>query len=142
MAFFSSDMPAPQPNWDDRPFWEACNARQLRFQHCKSCNQARHPPSPVCPRCRSLHAHWPQSSGLGTVYSYTVIHHASHEAVKTNLPYTVAVVTFDDVPGVRLVTNVTGIEPSKVRIGLRVKVWWDEIATGQFVPRCAPAGMG
>jgi hypothetical protein len=139
MTFFCGDMPAPQPDFDDRPFWQACNSQELRFQCCASCGQARHPPSPVCPRCRSLESQWLKSAGAGSVYTYTVIHHASHDAVKANLPYTVAVVTFDDVPGVRLVTNVSGVAPADVRVGMRVKLWWDEISPGQFVPRCAPA---
>jgi uncharacterized OB-fold protein len=64
-----------------------------------------------------------------------VIHHASHEAVKTNLPYVVAVVTFDDVLGVRLVSNITDVPPKEVRIGMRVEVWWDDIGEGHFLPR-------
>lgn len=139
MTFFSADMPSPQPNFDDAPFWEACNARQLRFQCCASCGQARHPPSPVCPSCQSLESQWKKTEGAGSVYAYTVIHHASHEAVKPNLPYVVAVVIFDDLSGVRLVTNVTDIAPGEVRIGMRVKVWWDEITAGCFIPRFAPA---
>lgn len=139
MAIFPAGMPAPQPNFDDRGFWESCNEKRLRFQCCAQCATARHPPTPVCARCRSLEQAWKETAGRGTVYSYTVIHHASHEAVKPNLPYVVAVVEFDDVPGVRLVTNVTDVPPRDVRIGMRVELWWDRIGDASFLPRCRPA---
>lgn len=139
MAFFPAGMPAPQPNFDDRAFWESCDAQRLRFQCCASCGTARHPPAPVCPRCRSFDTGWKETSGCGTVYSYTVIHHASHEAVKPNLPYVVAVMTFADVPGVRLVSNVTGMPPKDVRIGMPVELWWDDVGDGHFLPRFRPA---
>jgi uncharacterized OB-fold protein len=138
MALFDSAALVPEPGFDDRPFWQACDERRLVFQCCAECHTARHPPSPVCPRCRSLHVTWQPSQGLGEVFTFTVVHHASHESVKPCLPYVVAVVVFDDVPGVRLVTNVIGIEPAAVHIGLRVQLWWDEVAPGRYVPRCEP----
>ncbi len=140
MAYFPEGMPAPSPNFDDREFWRHCDDRELRFQCCAACGNARHPPSPVCPKCRSLQAKWQAVQGEGKVFSFTVIHHASHEAVKPNLPYVVAVVTFDDLPGVRLVSNVTDIPPSAVHIGMRVKLWWDEISDGHCLPRFRASG--
>ncbi len=116
MAYFDAAMPAPHPNFDDRDFWASCAARQLRFQACADCGAARHPPTPVCPHCRSFKVAWKQAAGVAEVYTYTVIRHASHEAVKPNLPYVVGVVTFADVPGVRLVSNITGCDPKAVRM--------------------------
>lgn len=138
MAFFNAAMPAPHPNFDDRDFWKHCSDRQLRFQACADCGKARHPPTPVCPHCRSFKVAWQQAAGPAQVYTYTVIHHASHEAVKPNLPYVVGVVTFADVPGVRLVTNITGCDPKAVRIGMPVALWWDDIGEGMHVPRFKP----
>ena len=142
MALFDSEVLAPHPNFDDRPFWDACNRRQLCFQHCADCDTVRHPPSPVCPGCRSLAAAWKPTQGQGELFSYTVVHHASHESVQAQLPYVVALVVFDDVPGARLVTNITGIPPAQVRIGMKVRLWWDEIGPGRFIPRCEPAAAG
>jgi uncharacterized OB-fold protein len=138
MAYFPSTMPGPTPNFDDREFWQACERRQLLFQTCADCGKPRHPPGPVCPSCRSLRTKWTEPEGLAEVYTYTVVHHASHEAVKERLPYVVGVVTFPDLPGVRLVTNITDIEPSLVRVGMQVRLWWDEIGGGMFIPRFSP----
>jgi uncharacterized OB-fold protein len=139
MALFPNTMPAPAPNFEDTGFWEACNRRELSFQCCSACGHTRHPPSPVCPACRSLASGWKPTRGQGTVYTFTIIHHASHEAVKPNLPYVVAIVEFDDVPGVRLVTNLTGASRDDITVGMRVEIWWDDLGEGQFLPRCRPA---
>ena len=139
MAYFSDAMPAPHPNFDDRDFWKSCSEQRLSFQACADCGAARHPPTPVCPHCRSFQVAWKQATGRAEVFTHTTIHHASHEAVKPNLPYVVAVVTFPDVPGVRLVTNITGTNPKDVRIGMPVQLWWDAIGEGVHIPRFKPA---
>jgi uncharacterized OB-fold protein len=72
------------------------------------------------------------------VYTFNVVHHASHPAVAQNLPYVGALIVFADMPGVRLISNVTNCVPSSVRIGMKVRVWWDDIGDGMFVPRFRP----
>jgi uncharacterized OB-fold protein len=81
---------------------------------------------------------WKQAAGSAEVYTHTTIHHASHESVKPNLPYVVSVVTFPDVPGVRLVTNITDVDPKQVHIGMPVQLWWDAIGDGMYIPRFKP----
>ena len=139
MSFFSEAMPRPVPNMDDAGFWEGCAAQRLRFQHCADCGTARHPPTPICPKCRGAAVQWKDAPSQAEVYTYTVIHYAAHPAVQARLPYVAAVVTFDGVPGVRLVTNITGCAPSDVRIGMRVHLWWDDVGEGMFVPRFSPS---
>jgi uncharacterized OB-fold protein len=140
MPLFAHTMPTPEPDGDDHPFWDACRERRLCFQVCRQCGQARHPPTPVCARCLSFDAVWRESAGKGTIYSYTIIHHASHPAVRDHLPYAVALVEFDDTPGVRLVTNITGCPPDQLQIGQAVVLWWDALADGLWLPRFSPAG--
>ncbi len=135
MSFFNASMPRPNPNFDDKDFWNFCKQKELRFQTCAVCEMARHPPTPLCPHCHSFNTIWKKSSGQARVYTYTVIHHASHEAVTANLPYVVAVVIFDDIPNVRLVTNITEIDPKDVQIGMPLEVWWDAIEDGMHLPR-------
>lgn len=138
MALFPPDMPRPEPERDDRGFWEACRRRELRFQRCAACATARHPPSPMCPACQSVAVEWVAAPAQARVFTFTVVHHASHPAVSASLPYVVAVVEFDGLPGVRLVTNLTDVEPAAVRIGMPVAPWWDDAGDGQWLPRVRP----
>lgn len=140
MALFPETMPRPVPTMDDGGFWAGCREKRLRFQACAECGTVRHPPVPVCPHCRSTKVAWRDAPREAEIFTYTVVHHASHPAVKERLPYVGAVVVFDEIPGVRLVTNIVGCDPADIRIGLKVKLCWDDIGDGMFLPRFRPAG--
>jgi uncharacterized OB-fold protein len=140
MAYFPDTMPRPVPTMDDAGFWAACSERKLRFQACADCDRPRHPPTPVCPACHSTRMKWIDAPARAEVFTFNVIHHASHPAVSGRLPYVGALITFPDLPGVRLVSNVTDCAPSEVRIGMQVELWWDDIGGGLFLPRFRPTG--
>jgi len=40
---------------------------------------------------------------------------------------------------VRLVTNITDVPPSEIKIGAEVALWWDDIGEGMWLPRFRPA---
>lgn len=139
MSYFPPDMPAPDPNWDDRDFWAHCSEGRLMLQSCADCNVVRHPPTPMCPRCNSTRIAWVEAPAEARVFTYTVVRHAAHPAVADRLPYVVAVVEFPESPGARLVTNLTDVNPEDVRIGMSVRLWWDEIDGGMKIHRFRPA---
>ena len=144
MAYFPADMPEPVPTLDDAAFWDHCAAQRLRFQSCAACELPRHPPTPVCSNCGSTRVRWVEAPEHATVFTFTVVHHASHPAVTGRLPYVVAGVDFPELPNVRLVTNVTDAEPAEVRVGMSVHLWWDRLADGdargrpRYLPRFRP----
>ncbi|MBV7486462.1 Zn-ribbon domain-containing OB-fold protein [Bordetella sp. BOR01] len=138
MAYFPADMPGVEPNMDDTGFWDNCRKHRLVFQACSECSVLRHPPTPICPHCHSVQVKWVEAPDEGQVYTYTIVHHASHPAVQSRLPYVVALLEFPGLPGVRLVTNVTDAPPEKVFIGMRLGLWWDDLDDGFSIPRFRP----
>lgn len=139
MALFPAEMPGIDPTMDEEAFFDHCRNRELKFQSCADCGQPRHPPGPVCPACHSFKVAWVDAPARAELYSYTSVHYASHSAVRQNLPYVVGLVTFPDMPGVKLVSNVTDIDPSEVWIGMHLQLWWDDLGDGMFLPRFRPA---
>ena len=135
MTFPPAVMPLPAITDDTRPFWDACRRRALVVQQCTACGAHRHPPSPVCWRCRSFAHAWPTVSGRGTVFSHAVVHRPFLPGLEPAVPYVVVVVALDDVAGVRLVSNLTGVAPDAVRIGLPVEVWFEDVSEALTVPR-------
>jgi uncharacterized protein len=126
--------PPPEPaDADEAAFFAHCDARDLRIQRCAACGRFRHPPGPACPDCRSMEAEWAAVPGSGTLFSYTVAHHAVHPGLKDAVPYTIALVHLDGAGDVRLVSNLIGA--AEPRIGLRVALAWEEVAPGRFLPR-------
>lgn len=141
MAYFPAHMPGPEPSLDEKEFWGYCRQKQLRFQSCLACGMLRHPPGPICPRCHATEVEYVEAPDEAVVYSYTIVHHASHPAVSESLPYVIAVLEFPSLPGVRLISNITGIDLARAAIGLKCRVWWDDIGDGMFIPRYQPTGV-
>ena len=135
MTFPPGVMPLPAVTDDTRPFWDACRARRLVVQRCTGCGALRHPPSPVCWRCRGFAHDGMAVSGRGTVFSHATVHRAFLPGLEAAVPYVVAVVALDDAPGVRLVSNVIDVDPAAVRIGLPVEVCFEDVADDVTVPR-------
>lgn len=105
-------------------FWERVAQRELVVQQCDGCDRYRHYPQVRCRDCGSERWHWQRVSGRGTIYSFSVAHHAFHPAWKGRTPYAVATVELDE--GVRMVGEILGDEPSSVAIGRAVEVCFFE----------------
>lgn len=127
-------MPSP----DEIPFWDACRRRELRIQRCADCGTFRHPPGLICAHCLSTRIEWATVPGTGTVFSYTIAAHPTHPALRGHAPYNIAVVLLDEAGDVRLVINVMRVANEDLAIGMRVRLEWDPIADGQFLPRFVP----
>ena len=129
MAYFPSGMERPQPDLDDRGFWENIAERRLTFQRCVDCDTHRHPPAPMCARCGSSNVAWTAAPSQGRVYTFTVVHHPVHPEVVSACPYVVAVIEFPALRGVRIVSNLDE-DPQSLQIGDAVSLYWDETDAG------------
>lgn len=134
MSYLPQGTPLPQPGPDDQPFWDFCARRDLRIQRCADCGRFRHPPMPFCAACGSGKTEWAKVPGTGTVFSYTIVHHPTHPALKSAVPFNIVVVHLDGADDVRLVSNVIDAAPDELAIGLRVALAWDEVEN-MFLPR-------
>lgn len=114
--------PRPALNLDNRFWFDAAKEKRLVIQRCASCKTLRHPPGPCCPECRSFDWDTVEASGRATLYSHVVAHHPRHPAF--DYPLVVAVVELEE--GTRLITNLVGVEPGAVRIGMPLTLAWLE----------------
>jgi uncharacterized OB-fold protein/acyl dehydratase len=127
--------PRPAVNHDNAFWFEAAREHRLVIQRCAACGALRHPPGPCCPQCGSFDWDTVESAGDGHVYSYVVNHHPPHPAFE--MPYIVAVVELAE--GTRLITNLTGITPEEVEIGMPVVLEWLEADPELTLPVFRPA---
>src|SRR5207302_5366614 len=97
--------PLPKPSPTSRPFWEAARKHELKLQRCGACRKFVYYPRPRCPHCFSDQLSWETVSGLGTLYSYTIVHRASNRAFADG-PYVLAIVELAEGP--RMTTNIAG----------------------------------
>jgi uncharacterized OB-fold protein len=127
--------PKPGPTLDGTTaeFYGFCAQGELRFQRCDGCGIWRHPPRVRCAHCGSGDWTWTPSSGRGTVFTWTTVHQAMHPAFAADVPYVVAVVETDE--GVRIVTNLLGVDPGGVHLGLPVAVEFETRPDGVTLPQ-------
>jgi uncharacterized OB-fold protein len=78
-----------------------------------------------------------EASGRGRIYSYTVIHRPPSPAFEEDVPYTLALVELEE--GVRLMSQIVGIEPDDVSVDLPVEVVFDDISPAISLPRFRPS---
>ncbi len=128
--------PVPDILPDTREYWEAASRGELLVQTCCSCGSKQYFPRLLCHRCLSEDLGWTKSSGMGTVYSYTVIHQAAHQTFAPDVPYVYAIIELDE--GVRMISNVVNTDVSKVHIGMKVKVFFHRLSDTISIPRFEP----
>jgi uncharacterized OB-fold protein len=125
---------APSTSPDTAFFWDGLREHRLLIQRCAGCGALRQPPRPMCPECNSLAWDTIESSGRGTVYAYVMPQHPRFPMFE--YPYIVALVELAE--GVRLVSNLRGIAPEDVRVGMPVEVFYEtfenELVLHQFRP--------
>jgi len=93
-------------------FREYCDKGDLAYQVTED-GEAVFYPRLVAPKTGGA-LEWKVSKGLGTVYATTTLHPRNGE------PYDVSMIDLDE--GFRMMSRVENIDPSEVKIGMRVKV--------------------
>jgi len=142
--WFPDEMPMPAANAHTVGWWEAAADHRLVVQRCTQCAHTRHPPGPVCPRCRSTASDWLELPGTGRVYTYTIVRQAFIPSLQDRLPYVVIAVELDGADGVRIVSNLVDAEPGDVAVDMAVEVAWEDMGPELAVPRfrVAPVASG
>lgn len=121
-----------------QPFWDAAAQHRLVVAQCGTCGTCRMPPTPFCPACQSQQIDWKTLTGLGEIYTYTIVDRAILPGMADHLPYVPAVITLEGGGGVRLISNVVDVELAELAIGMPVQVVWDDLREGVAVPRFRP----
>jgi len=137
MATTEYKLPLPQPNLDDKVFWEGAKRHQLILLRCKQCGTVRYYPRPYCPQCTSPERETVVASGRGEVWSYTTTYHAFGPRWKEAVPYTVVVVKLAEGP--RMTSNLVDCPPEEVYIGMPVEVVFDDVTPEVTLPKFRPA---
>ena len=114
-----------QPALDDtnRFFWTSGEDGRLRFLRCAACGYWLHPPGPRCPRCGSRELGPEAVSGQGEVWSYTVNHQSWDGSPD---PYAIVLVALPEQDGLRLTSNMVNCPVDSVRIGMPVRVVFEQ----------------
>jgi uncharacterized protein len=129
----------PPVSPDTEFFWAGTRAGELRIQRCGDCGALRHPPGPACLSCGSIgKAEYQVAAGTGVVYSYVV--HRHPPVPGKQLPIVIALVELTE--GVRMLGELTGVDPADVAIGMPVLVRFRRVDDDLVLPDWRPDPPG
>ncbi len=119
------------------PFWAATRERRLVLPWCTTCDRPHWYPREVCPHCLGDAIEWREASGRGTVHACSTMPKPAMPVLADRVPYVVALV--DLAEDVRMMSNVVGVAPDEVTVGLDVVVDWEPLTDGRHLPVFRPA---
>jgi uncharacterized OB-fold protein len=119
----------------DLPFWNAISAGKFLLHRCNVCKRSYWPAS-RCVEHGPQSMSWVESSGRGTLYTYTVMHHAYTPSMKGKTPYVVAVVKLDEGPFYH--ANLIDCPLDDVVVGMPLQAVMQKHETGLVVPMFQP----
>jgi uncharacterized protein len=118
------------------PFWEASRDQRFVLPWCTDCGKAFWYPRPVCPVCLRPNVEWRPGSGRGEVHAVSVMYRPGNPMMADRVPYAVALVELEE--GVRIMSNVVGIEADQVKVGMPVGITWEPMSDGRHLPLFEP----
>jgi uncharacterized OB-fold protein len=117
-----------------QPFWDGCREGALRYQRCAACGAATFNPAHVCRICTSNRLEWRDSTGRGTIFSYTICHRPMTPQF-TDV-YAPVIVELEE--GYQMLSNLVGCPAADARVGMDVKVLFHAIGD-RTLPYFEPA---
>lgn len=120
--------PLPSREGYDRRYWEALDEGRIELPRCRACGRLIFYPRSFCPSCHATDVVWEEIAGAGRVYTFSVVHRATHPWFLDKTPYVYAVVELD--AGIRLPTTIVGCDPSTVRVGQPVEPVFEAVEEG------------
>ena len=116
--------PRPTIDPDSKTYWEAAKSNKLMIQHSIDTNEYFLYSKQLTNAQDSNNIEWKEVSGLGEIYSYTVIHASAGPAFANEVPYVVASITLNE--GARIISNIITNNIDDISIGDKVKTIFDK----------------
>lgn len=135
MTDYKKPIPAITP--DMQPFFAAAKRHELVVQRCRQCGTHRFPAREICSSCLSRDAEWVKVSGEGEIFSFNVMHQVYHPGFGDEVPYAVVVVKLKE--GAKMNSNLLGIRPHDIKIGMPVQVVFEDITDEVTLPKFVPS---
>jgi uncharacterized OB-fold protein len=131
MTDYAKPIPAITP--DMAPFFAAAKRHELVVQRCGECGMHRFPAREICSNCLSRAVEWVPVSGDGELFSYNVMHQVYHPGFAAEVPYAVVLVKLKE--GAKMNSNLLGVPPRDIRIGMPVRVVFEDISDEVTLPK-------
>ena len=131
------DKPLPTPTPTSAPFWDGLKEGVVKLQKCSDCGVWVFYPRSRCSGCLSDSLEWREVSGNATLYTYTIARQPTSPHFATEVPQYLAVVELEE--GVRLTTTLVNVRETDIRIGMRLRPYFEPVTDDVTLLRYQPA---
>lgn len=125
--------PVPKMRGFAAEFYGYCKKHELRFQRCTNCKTWRHIPRDMCAKCGSFGWEWAPSTGKGKLFSWTTAMQPMLPQFADMVPYSPVIVELEE--GVRMLSWLTDVEESELKIDLPLQVVFDDVTPEVTLPK-------
>ena len=125
--------PIPTIDADSIEYWNGAKSEKLMLQYSKDSNEYFLYSRSLGNTINDENIEWKEVSGNGEIYSFTCVHAPAGEAFKDDVPYIVALITLKE--GARIISNIIVDKNEKIKIGDKVKVYFEKISEELTVPK-------
>lgn len=107
--------------------------KKIYGSRCPSCGKVVVPPRTVCGACNAKMEGFVEVAQEGILRSFTVghVYLEKGQIMKADSPYVIGLVELDGVDSLFL-ARISGVEPSEVKEGMRVKAAWKDQVQGDY----------
>ena len=113
---------------DAIPFWEGLKRHEFLLFRCTLCG-SHYWPITLCNKHADIprfdQMEWARTSGVGKVFTWTVVHQVVDHRWQELVPYPLAMVELEEGP--LFATRIVGCEPSEVKVGMAVEVAYEDV---------------
>lgn len=127
----TTDIPLPEVNSDTAEWWDATRHGRLVLQRCRLCGRFQHYPRPFCLSCQGADLGFEESTGRGSIYSFSIVHRSPNPDLYV-APYVVALVQLEEGP--TLFTSIVDCKPDDLSCDQVVEVTWRPLSDGRQLP--------
>jgi uncharacterized protein len=131
-------IPVPSPSARSAGYWEGAAEGRLTYERCTNCGYVGLRPLVVCASCLGRDTERLTSTGLGTLYSWTVVWRPPDPAFR--VPYAPAVVELEE--GFFVISSVIGCEPYELCAGMALEVEFHPVSDEISLPYFRPVRKG
>jgi len=115
-------------------FYDAFENKKIIANQCPECRKVFLPPRKICGNCNRtilLDKNWVNLPDTGTLLNYTITHYrvSDRAARKAKKPQIIGMIQVDG-SDTAIVYRLLKIEPEEVKIGMKLKIEWEEKPKG------------
>lgn len=125
--------PMPTIDSDSDEYWNGAKSNKLMLRYSKDKNEYFLYSRILGNASEDDNLIWKQVSGEGEVYSYTEVHTPAGPAFEEDVPYIVALIQLKE--GTRIISNIVIKGNEKIKIGDKVKVFFDKVSDELTIPK-------